>query len=934
MMLRAGVTEEFSATSSPSGRQARLARIGAGLILFGLLVFPIGSLAAGEKTYAAVSRCLKSVKGLVSQLSSQSGQTRIRAAEALGGLGADAALAAPALTRALRDREHEMRWTAALALGRIGAGAAKATPALVQALGDSSPHVRWTVPGVLVAIQARSELAVPALARALGDWNPLVRAAAAQALSAFGHDGVNALKRALLSPNESVRQAAQQALRKVASTADGRTSVDVGRSWSTRQWVTPMWLLLACYTGWFAIWVLLLERSPQKALQLCQSVKRFDRRTHLPLTRLLFLGTIGYTRLLDAWVAANALRVRGGFLSRPTVRERRLFVQMPVILGNSLEASLNADALRNLSSFPMHLLIWGEGDSGKTALACRVAEGAVSDDRSQHFGGHRMLPVLIEDEVTLYTGRGRHPLVTAIKDQLELTLGRSRPLTDELLQALLKTGRLLVIIDGFSEMTQQSRQLLDPSTPGFPRTNLLITSRQKERLGDTEVVVKTRLLDKDLLIIFLRSYVQQRENTARAREMTIAETARTLVRLANWRRVSPGVAKLYLEQVLGGLMGSASIPDLVAAYVYQLGDDMASSLVTLAWESLHNDFRPMSIPRDRALTRIGGADPGVTLRRLEEEVGMVQTLRPSKFHIRFVLNFIAEYLAAYYLLERNASAETPWRKFLAQVDSKQEASVRIRPFLSALLDCLLTGENRYDVPRFVRLELAKRLEIDVASLVPADVEDLVADEASQRKPKSERYQVAEPRESGPATGAQNRLLPWPATMVFGTMGVQGVPALLKALNDQDAAVRGAGIDALSQMGAAAHVAIPELIKALDDPDPDIPWRAANALGTMGSDAAAALTNALREKRGEVRRLVVDALGEIGAGAKVAIPVLVQLLERDNEAELRWRAADALGAMGAQAKSAVPVLRRLVTDEDKSVCAFAQAALTKIAPDLA
>ncbi|MGH8659551.1 MAG: HEAT repeat domain-containing protein, partial [Gammaproteobacteria bacterium] len=66
----------------------------------------------------------------------------------------------------------------------------------------------------------------------------------------------------------------------------------------------------------------------------------------------------------------------------------------------------------------------------------------------------------------------------------------------------------------------------------------------------------------------------------------------------------------------------------------------------------------------------------------------------------------------------------------------------------------------------------------------------------------------------------------------------------------------------------------------------------------------------------------------------AIPVLVQLLERDNDTELRWRAADALGAMGAHAKSAVPVLRRLVTDKDKSVCAFAQAALAKIAPDRA
>lgn len=961
MMPKAKATEEPSTALPLSGRQARLTRVGTRLILFGALVCLLeasatedlrtggksGSLATGANTHTAPSRPLKYVKGLVSQLSNQNGRARIRAAEALGRLGADAALAVPALTRALRDREHEMRWSAALALGRIGAPAATATPALVRALDDSSPHVRWTVPGVLVAIRARGELAVPGLTRALGDWNPLVRAAAAQALSAFGDDGVNALKRALRSPNESVRQAAQQALRKAASETDGQGSVlgnwvDAGRWWLPRaydrlpaplsQWLIAIWLLLACYTLWFGIWMFLLQHSPQRALQLCQSVRSFGRRTHLPLTQVLFLGTIDYPRLLDSWVAAAALRVRERFRSRPTVRERRLFVELPIILQNRIQASLNADALRNVSSFPMRLLIWGEGDSGKTALACRVAEWAVSDEPSQQLAGHCMLPVLIEDEVTLYVGKGRHPLVTAVKDQLELALGRSRPLADDLLHALLNTGRLLVIIDGFSEMTPQARQLLDPNTPGFARINLLITSRQKERLADTEAVVKTQLLDRDLLVTFLRGYVQQRENRARTREMTIAETARTLVRMASWRRVSPGVAKLYLEQLLGGLEGSISIPDLIAAYTYHLGDDLASALATLAWESVGRDFRPMAIPRDRALTRIGGPDPGVTLRRLEEGIGMVQTLRPSKFHIRFVLNLFAEYLAAYYLLERNGSAETLWRKFLAQADSKQDAPVQVRAFLSAVLDCLLAAENRYEVPRFVRLELAKRLGIDITSLVSADVEEAPMDkEASQRNHQSKGNRVAEPKGSAPVI-AHNHPLPWPATMVFGTMGAQGVPALLKALKDQDAAVRGAGIDALSQMGSAAHVAIPDLIKALDDSDPDVPWRAANALGTMGSNAAPALTNALREKRGAVRRLVVDALGEIGAAAKVAVPVLVQILERDNDGELRWRAADALGAMGAQAKSAVPVLRRLVTDKDKSVCAFAQAALAKIAPE--
>ncbi|MFH0340861.1 MAG: hypothetical protein ACHBNF_01780 [Chromatiales bacterium] len=107
-----------------------------------------------------------------------------------------------------------------------------------------------------------------------------------------------------------------------------------------------------------------------------------------------------------------------------------------------------------------------------------------------------------------------------------------------------------------------------------------------------------------------------------------------------------------------------------------------------------------------------------------------------------MLNFIAEYLAAYYLLERNGSSETLWRKFLAQVDSRQNASAQVKPFLSAVLDCLLTGEIRYEVSGFVRMELAKRLEIDVTSPVPADVEKApVANEASQRTQRSRTQRI-------------------------------------------------------------------------------------------------------------------------------------------------------------------------------------------------
>jgi hypothetical protein len=41
------------------------------------------------------------------------------------------------------------------------------------------------------------------------------------------------------------------------------------------------------------------------------------------------------------------------------------------------------------------LLIWGEGGSGKTSLACQLGRWALAEERSERLCEHVMLPVLI-----------------------------------------------------------------------------------------------------------------------------------------------------------------------------------------------------------------------------------------------------------------------------------------------------------------------------------------------------------------------------------------------------------------------------------------------------------------------------------------------------------------------------------------------------------
>jgi HEAT repeat protein len=148
-----------------------------------------------------------------------------------------------------------------------------------------------------------------------------------------------------------------------------------------------------------------------------------------------------------------------------------------------------------------------------------------------------------------------------------------------------------------------------------------------------------------------------------------------------------------------------------------------------------------------------------------------------------------------------------------------------------------------------------------------------------------------------------------ASEALGRMGEPAVPALTKALRDEDAEIRKNAAWALFRMGPKAKGAVPALIAKSKDAQVDVRRFAIGALAKIGPaarEAVPALIERLKDEHGGVRRNAGWALGHIGAPAKDAVPTLIVTLN-DKDKAARDSAVWALGRIGPPAKAAVPAL---------------------------
>jgi HEAT repeat protein len=196
-----------------------------------------------------------------------------------------------------------------------------------------------------------------------------------------------------------------------------------------------------------------------------------------------------------------------------------------------------------------------------------------------------------------------------------------------------------------------------------------------------------------------------------------------------------------------------------------------------------------------------------------------------------------------------------------------------------------------------------------------------------------------------------------ATQTLEGIGGRALPALVRAMKDENPNVRLAAVRIIGNLGPPAGQAVPALIAALQDPGRGVSTEAAIALGKVGPRAKEAVPDLFEAlKNPQMYEVSMKALEQIGFDSKEAIPALIEALKHEDlrtyavdrllnigpdavpelikalegdYGQVREYAAYILGKMGPDARAAIPALTDALWDKDKRVRGTAQKALAEI-----
>jgi HEAT repeat protein len=160
---------------------------------------------------------------------------------------------------------------------------------------------------------------------------------------------------------------------------------------------------------------------------------------------------------------------------------------------------------------------------------------------------------------------------------------------------------------------------------------------------------------------------------------------------------------------------------------------------------------------------------------------------------------------------------------------------------------------------------------------------------------------------------------------------KGLREWIKQLQSKDIYKRGEALRALAALGPRARAAVPALRKALTDEDPFVCFHAGVALGEIGPNARSAIPALManfRHKNMWVHGGAAIALGQLGG---VAVPDLLRVVEGKDQAA-RSSAIFVLEKIGPEAKAAVPALKRLLKHRSVTLRIEAASALWRITKD--
>ena len=694
----------------------------------------------------------------------------------LGELGETAGDAVPRLLEML-DEEHEYPWSRNIvigALGEIGPESNAAIPALRDIIISQEVHsnLRGIAIRALGSIGSEAGYVMSDILPMIGSINPIIRKASAEALTLFARSipsGMDDMSPAEIKRIIPVLVQAQQAILAsefaVADTLAGLNNERIDainsavyalkaeynsrpfvhiRDFAARHqlyrktwvWVIAGYVLLVavCLTSWFVLlwwkpfWLYTLNRKLRNP-EITPEVIGIT----FGLRQILWLSWFNYHhRVLDAWVEHNFVKAREAYGNLQTVKERHYYVPLPLNIDENFVERPEPDIFRKIFERDyFNLIIHGEGGSGKTSLACRLAHWAMGDNVDRPLAGHSMLPVMIEHNLTTKLKEQKHPLLQAIHTQVELAT-EDDELRPELIQQLLRKRRILVIVDRFSEMNAETREIiLAGNTRDLKINALIITSRLRESLrGSRFTSIEPLRIDKDHLMPFMTAYLIK-ENL---NDSAYFEACTKLSRIAGPRGITALLARLFAEQMrlltdkattVDDMPGT--IIDLMIGYLNWLNrnrteTDMDNHTLqrissVIAWKAIEKEYKPSDVSLNTIQNELADeVDLENKLHYLDKKLGVIRYTGESMRRLRISLDPLAEYLAALHLLNLYRDNEVLWSQFVESAQSMSKSGVTIEGFLIAVIDCILAEGEEYGVSEII----FKKLQ----SLIPRKEDEL------------------------------------------------------------------------------------------------------------------------------------------------------------------------------------------------------------------